>query len=224
MTLTPNLIACLAIGGGGGLPRPPLPMFQPCHRRRRHPHCPALHPLFPTDRKAPAALLRPDRGNCDTLSLPAKAKRRSIHCPGGIVSSGRCKLYRPSPLQRRGDRFQIGKSFPERCRPKELHRRAERHLSRPAGTSSPEHGGNGTGDLAAGQQAARSLRPNRPPVCLHRPRGIQGERGRHPAAVRRRRAGGAGYAGRRIVFIIGENDFPRQHCTKLFGVFCTALP
>ena len=24
--------------------------------------------------------------------------------------------------------------------------------------------------------------------------------------------------------IIGENDFPRQHCTRLFGVLCTALP
>ena len=183
-----------------------------------------IHPLFPTDRKAPAALLLPDRGNCDTLSLPAKAKRRSIHCPGGSVSGGRRKLYRPPPLQRRGDRFQIGAPFPKGCRPKELHRCAERHLSRPAGVSSPEHGGNGTGDLAARQQTARSLRPGRPQVCLHRPRGIQGERGRHHAAVRRRRAGGTGNAGRRIVFIIGENDFPRQHCTRLFGVLCTALP
>ncbi|MFR6495542.1 MAG: hypothetical protein ACLUOF_03275 [Ruminococcus sp.] len=124
MTLTPNLIACLAIGGAGILTALlSIPLF-----RRQ---------------ESPAALLCPDRGNCDTLSLPAKQSGGPSIAPVaafqvngvGYLPVSTIRVRRPFPNRR---------SFSGTIPTENLHCRAERHLSRPAGVSSPEHGGNGT--------------------------------------------------------------------------------
>ena len=201
MTLTPNLIACLAIGGAGILTALlSIPFFRRTGKLRRR--CSAR-----TEGTVIRYHYQPKQSGGPSIAPVAAFQ------VNGVGYTARLHYKSAATVSKSAIFFRNDTD----CR-------AERHLSRPAGVSSPEHGGNGTGDLAARQQTARSLRPGRPQVCLHRPRGIQGERGRHHAAVRRRRAGGTGNAGRRIVFIIGENDFPRQHCTRLFGVLCTALP
>ena len=193
MTLTPNLIACLAIGGAGILTALlSIPFFRRTGKLRRR--CSAR-----TEGTVIRYHYQPKQSGGPSIAPVAAFQ------VNGVGYTARLH-YKSAATVSKSAIFFRNDTDPKTCiavRNDIFHARLE---YRPR------------------QQTARSLRPGRPQVCLHRPRGIQGERGRHHAAVRRRRAGGTGNAGRRIVFIIGENDFPRQHCTRLFGVLCTALP
>lgn len=205
MTLTPNLIACLAIGGAGILTALlSIPFFRRTGKLRRR-CCSRTEGTVIRYHYQPKQSGGPSIAPVAAFQVDGVSYTARLHYRGVATVSRSALLFQKDADQKnciavRNDIFHARLEY----RPRSMEEMARRPGSR--------------------QQTARSLRPGRPQVCLHRPRGIQGERGRHHAAVRRRRAGGTGNAGRRIVFIIGENDFPRQHCTRLFGVLCTALP